>query len=624
MHSLSVSNVDIKDKSEETNDDSVDTVALDANLSFFKNVGCEGLLLLFTAFTFFLVFGWLFLRYMEQWSFTRLSPFFFPCMAIVYLIRGIYLLRSWKRLAKKYILQKPSSRRNVNRHKNMCSTLLKMRKAIGMRGKYFLWKLYISEIIQSLNQILNFYSLYLCTAPVETTSALGLMVGVGSLHSAYLISKPLTGKIRLRLVRVNCIVDVLCLAVPLLVSHFLYKISIAPSEMVQITLIPAISLAGKLGTLFKEVVGSKAVIETQLRKEKRLTEVSRFNERLRWESRYAKIAHEQEKNMPKSFSTFAVVFNVLVALFFIIFSVIHLLVLPNDCDNELWGNSCHNKVPFCKNFFEPNCNCASLRIINNYNITALPGPVIGSMTALRKFYALNSTLKYLPPNMDQLTSMVDFEIAYTLLQHFDVDVSKWMMLNVLYLYYNDLRRFNPTGLWTHDSISGIAITGTPGVAIFGSAGFKLPKLRYLDLGENQMNLEVEFTRENFPQLNFLFIGGNTVQKFPALQDQLIHLSVPRCNVTSLPAYLSQLKNLKYLDIRDNNISEVRSSLKTLIQLNRIEAYFHGNPVCQTDSSLDCDRLCSNICLSRELVGDGTCDMKCFQKSCKYDGGDCTE
>ena len=77
MHSLSVSNVDIKDTTEDTNDDSVDTVALDANLSFFKNVGCEGLLLLFTAFTFFLVFGWLFLRYMEQWSLTRPYPFFF-------------------------------------------------------------------------------------------------------------------------------------------------------------------------------------------------------------------------------------------------------------------------------------------------------------------------------------------------------------------------------------------------------------------------------------------------------------------------------------------------------------------------------------------------------------------
>lgn len=245
------------------------------------------------------------------------------------------------------------------------------------------------------------------------------------------------------------------------------------------------------------------------------------------------------------------------------------------------------------------------------------------MTALRKFYALNSTLKYLPPNMDQLTNMVDFEIAYTLLQHFDVDVSKWVMLNVLYLYYNDLQRFNQRGLWTHDSVSGIAITGSPGVTIFGS-GVKLPKLRYLDLGENQMDLEVEFTRENFPQLNFLFIGGNTVQKFPRLQDQLIHLSVPRCNLTSLPAYLSQLKNLKYLDVRDNNMSEVRNSLKRLIQLNKVEAYFHGNPVCQTDSSLDCVQLCSSICLSRELVGDGTCDMKCFQKSCKYDGGDCRE
>ena len=127
-------------------------------------------------------------------------------------------------------------------------------------------------------------------------------------------------------------------------------------------------------------------------------------------------------------------------------------------------------------------------------------------------------------------------------------------------------------------------------------------------------------------LTTLFLGGNHIQQFPpeSLKDSIIHLSVPRCNLTSLPAYLSQFKLLKYLDVRGNNITGVGENLRKLIEKNKIEAYFHGNPLCGTDSSLNCDPVCSNICWSKYAGGNGMCDTKCFQESCEYDNGECRD
>ena len=61
----------------------------------------------------------------------------------------------------------------------------------------------------------------------------------------------------------------------------------------------------------------------------------------------------------------------------------------------------------------------------------------------------------------------------------------------------------------------------------------------------------------------------------------------------------------------------------LIEINDIESYFSGNQVCSTDSSLDCEPLCSKTCYSRQASNNGHCDFSCNSKACKFDGGDCT-
>ena len=122
----------------------------------------------------------------------------------------------------------------------------------------------------------------------------------------------------------------------------------------------------------------------------------------------------------------------------------------------------------------------------------------------------------------------------------------------------------------------------------------------------------------------LYLNGNNLQSFPSksLKDNLSYLGIARCDLKSLPLYLSEFKNLKYLDARDNNITNVNEDLKQLIGNNKIESYFSGNIACNTDNSLDCKPLCSKTCWSRKVSGDGICDETCTAKECNYDGGDC--
>ena len=69
---------------------------------------------------------------------------------------------------------------------------------------------------------------------------------------------------------------------------------------------------------------------------------------------------------------------------------------------------------------------------------------------------------------------------------------------------------------------------------------------------------------------------------------------------------------------------IDDNLKLLMERNGVETYFAGNGVCSTDSSLDCEPLCSKHCWSRRVSNDGYCDVDCGTEECQFDGGDCND
>eukprot|EP00942_MAST-04A_sp_MAST-4A-sp1_P008704 g8704.t1 len=225
--------------------------------------------------------------------------------------------------------------------------------------------------------------------------------------------------------------------------------------------------------------------------------------------------------------------------------------------------------------------------------------------------------------MEQLTEMVDFEISFNRLEEFMVDVLKWGKLNSLLLHYNDITRYNEKALWRHRNVVAIDLLGNKLERLQIAASY-LPSLNYLHIGENAIIIDVPFHKKQFPSLMFLYLNGNRQFHFPdkSLKDGLLELGIARCNLKSLPLFLSTFNGLKYLDVRDNNITVVDNKLKALIQNNQAESYFAGNPVCQTDKSLDCEPLCSKHCYSRTATGNGICDSTCDTNVCEFDGGDC--
>ena len=219
--------------------------------------------------------------------------------------------------------------------------------------------------------------------------------------------------------------------------------------------------------------------------------------------------------------------------------------------------------------------------------------------------------------------LVDFRVTFNKLNAFDVNVSKWEKLVTLHLFNNNITRYDEKALWTHKNLVGVDLENNIGLYP-PKIDINMPLLQFLAFANNGMTLNINFNKEKFPNLMFLYLNGNKLLKFPdeSLQEKLVQMGVARCNLKSLPLYLSNFKRLNYLDARDNNITDVDDGLKKLIKTNNVESYFSGNEVCSIDKSLDCEPLCSKYCWSRHVKKDGYCDVECNSYECEYDGGDC--
>ena len=118
---------------------------------------------------------------------------------------------------------------------------------------------------------------------------------------------------------------------------------------------------------------------------------------------------------------------------------------------------------------------------------------------------------------------------------------------------------------------------------------------FLSLKDNGLRIAQTLGRDQFPNLLDMHLNGNHLLNFPdqSLKNQLGYLAVARCQLKSLPSYLSEFKQLVFLDARGNNITNVDDNLKLLMERNGVETYFAGNDVCSTDGSLDCEPLSSS-------------------------------
>ena len=260
---------------------------------------------------------------------------------------------------------------------------------------------------------------------------------------------------------------------------------------------------------------------------------------------------------------------------------------------------------------------------NNKSLASLPNSMVDNMKSL--VYITNCSLTALPPRLEQLTEMVDFEVSFNHLRRFDVDVSKWTKVNRIMLMFNNISSCNSRALWTHNGIAALSLQNNSLTRLSDVGEIYMPSLNFLQLSDNNMTIDVDINVEAFPALLDLWINGNTIETFPSedLKFYLAYLAIARCGLRSLPSYLASFASLEYLDARDNYLSSIDGDLKKVIVDQRVEAYFSGNDaLCKSDQSLDCTPLCSKTCWSRMAANNKHCDIECNSQECSNDGGEC--
>ena len=180
-------------------------------------------------------------------------------------------------------------------------------------------------------------------------------------------------------------------------------------------------------------------------------------------------------------------------------------------------------------------------------------------------------------------------------------------------------------------------------------------LFHITTQENNL-LSVSPDFEKNPKLIELRLNNNRLVKFPNLKGNtaLNHVGLGFNQLTTIPAFVARLPELKYLDVSDNNIQSLDALATTGLGLaNETLLVLGGNPVCSKSSGgphmpngggsglgamwfASCHRQCSRTCAVsiswapadlEDSRNDGECNFGsssngCNTTACSYDGGDC--
>ena len=632
---VELTEVDEKPPPEKSNNEKQQQPIGGINITFCTHVGWYGVLICFISLGVAGLFTYIAFLYTKGFRALH-RPFVWLLIveAVLYVLLVLTWGCRWRKVAKRFTEQQEAEQTQNHEQRLLRSSSaleqLKVAASVTKRiyenfevnGIWFLWKLYIFEVFESAYQSYNLVTIYLCSIPVAWTSFMCLGLAAGCFFAGWTMTRKNTPERRDKQIQIDAVIDFFCVTTPLSVLWFVYEVPISVLDIIFITFLPSLFLLVKLNDLLDEGIHYRSAQQV-LREQKNLS----FKVKRRRESMFQQVAHLnmaelQEEKVPRPMRWLAAGCEALFGTFFLVVAVVHMVTNPTGCDFVVWEKGCVNKIPFCKTLFEPTCNCASLQIQNDYGLVALPDSLPDEMNGLRKVLIHNCNLTKLPPRMEQLTEMADFRISFNRLEEFMVNILKWEKLQTIYLNHNNIQRLNEEAIWNHKEMVNLELSNNS-ISI-PDGGIYLPSLNYLHLGDNNMSLNIPFEAGTFPNIISLFVNGNDLIHFPyeSLGYSLQHLGVARCNLNSIPSYVSKFGNLLYLDARDNKITRVDGDLKKLIKKNDIESYFSGNQVCSTDSSLDCEPLCSKTCWSRNVINDGICDLSCRTKRCDFDGGDC--
>ena len=498
---------------------------------------------------------------------------------------------------------------------------------VDVNGKYYLVKMQISEVLENALQVLNMATVYVCNMSPPLTILLSLVLTLESICCLWTALKVRTPLGRDRQLLLDLFTDIFCTFFPLSYMRYANGANLTVDITLQITAIPTLFALSKASTIFVDVfeIDRKRIADPDFRAKG--SQSSRRRISILRQGRLSEKWKQQLSKFPGRIRFLVAAGHLLFILCMLLWVYLQLVTQPSykECSNyyskEVWLG-CSVPTPFCQDIFVPHCDCA-IYDLRHHNMTVLPD-VFVHMKSLQQISIQHGPLKALPSGMGALTGITFLNFDFNHLSSFDVDARGWDSLFVLSLNYNRIKDVHHT-VWKHKSLSRVSISYNPSLQ-FPESQLNLKNLRTLDLDGSNVSFSAGFSSQRCPILEELYISGSYISRFPVgflgVKNTLLQLGIGRCNLTTIPPWFSQFRYLKFFDIRNNFVDNVDPSFKAMLSENNAIAYFAGNPVCESDSQLDCVPLCSMYCYHREELGNRVCNQGCNTKKCEFDGGDC--
>ena len=271
---------------------------VDVPITFCTHVGWDGVLLLLFPLGIsglFVYITFLYTKGFQAWH--RPWVWVFMLLAGLYLSLVVKYLCTWEKMAERFSKQENDQKRPVYVYQKF----LVVYRNLQVDGPWFLWKLYASEVFESIQQCINLGTVYLCSLPVQATSSICLLLALECFFTGWTTTQTNTPAKRNRQLKIDIIVDFLCVALPLSTVWFVYRIPISIVEMIQITLAPTMFTLAKMDDLLEENIRQHCAAEVSRTQAKLSMKWKRRRESLFQQSTYFEMAKRQESILPSYF-----------------------------------------------------------------------------------------------------------------------------------------------------------------------------------------------------------------------------------------------------------------------------------------------------------------------------------
>jgi len=511
----------------------------------------------------------------------------------------------------------------------------------------------VSEAIENGWQLYTMFNLYLCILPIRMATILSFFLVAELVANLYVTFHLSSQIVRDRLLIIDMITDLFCLAFPLLYNYFAYRMPLSIFESFQILLIPTFCLISKANDVWVDILH----VDLQRIETKRVASRRRSSRRssiFALQSNREMFGNQLQQFPKKCRYGFAVVNLFFVLCFFaigiiqVVYSISYESNGRQECQKlytkQIW-DQCILKIPFCKNPFVGRCDCAVLTV-KNYTETKFP-PSFEGLQSLKVLNVYKGRLEELPDNIgEKQANLVEIAIIRNPLKRLPNSASKLKQLLRLYLISTNITEIPNPAQWT--SLISLIVRLSKLRILPENIGL-LQMLTWLDLRHNLIQ-KLPDSIGSLENLRELSVSHNSISELPDAITALKSLQyIYGVNITlsKLPNNIGNMKALAEIDVRNNLLKELPASVSNL--KNIAEFYVARNPLCPDhkfpSNLVEAEGLCEEQCsvgCQNSWKGNGWCDdtefgheysdgyippkanAGCNTANCNYDGGDCSQ